>query len=201
MSITHAELIKHAEKWLLKSKGCAFAFTELVTYASETPDAIGWKGTNSMLVECKATRSDFTSDKIKRFRQDPAIGIGAFRFYMCPHDLIQPHEVPDKWGLIWVWKNGNKKQLKGPKGNIYSSQENQRYYFSERNEIAETIMLVSALRRLHLRGDLEKIYISPFSPDTRFCYNTECTYFSRPHWCIFKNYTELTMCPSRKERI
>jgi hypothetical protein len=192
--------VKHAERWLVKSKGCAFALTELVTYAGETPDAIGWKGNSTLLVECKASRSDFLSDKKKRFRRDPAQGMGAFRFFMCPHDLIQPHELPEKWGLVWVWKNGNKKQLKGPKGNIFSGPGVEDYYFSERSFYNETLMLVSALRRIHLRGDLEKIYISPFKPDTRFCYNKECNYYHDPYWCCFKNISDLDMCPSRKTR-
>ncbi len=36
--MTHAELIKKAERWLLNTKRCSFVFTELVTHAGETPD-------------------------------------------------------------------------------------------------------------------------------------------------------------------
>lgn len=198
--MTHDDLVKHAELWLLKSKGCAFALTELVTYAGETPDAIGWKGNHTLLVECKASRSDFLSDKKKRFRRDPAQGMGAFRFFMCPHGLIEPHELPDKWGLVWVWSNGNKKQIKGPKGNTFSGPGIEDYYFSERAFRNETLMLVSALRRLHLRGDLAKIYLSPFRPHPRLCYNKECSFYNALVGCSFEDYEQSEMCPGRITR-
>ena len=35
--------------------------------------------------------------------QEPHLGI--YRFYVCPHRLIDPVDVPEGWGLYWV-KNG-----------------------------------------------------------------------------------------------
>ena len=65
MDFTHAELVKRAEHWLMKTVGCSFCLTELTTSAGEIPDAIGWKNGRSILIECKATRADFLSDKKK----------------------------------------------------------------------------------------------------------------------------------------
>lgn len=196
--MTHDDLVKHAERWLVKSKGCPFVLTELVTASGETPDAIGWKNALAILVECKATRADFLSDAKKRFRRDPESGMGAYRFYLCPHGLIKPEELPDKWGLVYVWKNGGRKQIKGPPGNTFSPREDNEFYFPERREYGETLMLISALRRVHLRGDLQKIYISPFDPNGNVCFNRDCRYNSRRHtWCYFEDPNSIQVCPAR----
>lgn len=161
MDFTHDDLVKIAERWLLKSKGCGFALTELPTIAIETPDSIGFRSGISILVEAKASRADFLSDKKKIFRRNPAIGMGAFRFFICPAGIINPEDLPEKWGLIWVNNNGKTRQKVGPKGNIWSS-NGKDFFFSDRNIKGEWNMMASALRRIHLRGDLHKIYDNPF---------------------------------------
>lgn len=153
----HDDLVKIAERYLLKSKGCSFVFTELVAAAWEIPDAIGWRSGITILIECKANREDFLSDKKKSFRASPSVGMGSFRFYMCPSGLIQRHELPDKWGLIGVNEMGKARQLVGPSGNCEWNSSSP-FYHSEKNEGGETALMVSALRRLHLRGVLSLIY-------------------------------------------
>ena len=157
-SSEHDRLCEIAYSWLLKAKGCSFAFKELTTYASEIPDAIGWKGSGgqTFLVECKANRADFLSDRKKIFRRDPSRGMGLFRFYCCPTGLIKREELPEKWGLIYVNDKNRARQVVGGKGNIFSSHKE--FMFHERNKRGEAIMLTSALRRLHLRGVLSMIY-------------------------------------------
>lgn len=155
--LSHAELVQLAERWLLKTCACGFAFTELKTYCPEIPDAIGFRSGISILIECKATRVDFLHDGKKRFRKYPEQGMGAFRFYLCEKGLIQPHELPKGWGLIWT--DGNKCRKKvGPKGNAW---DDDRFYFCEHNIQGEMILMQSALRRLHLRGVLDLIYEAP----------------------------------------
>lgn len=158
MEYTHDDLVKIAEKWLLNSKRCGFALTELATDAGETPDSIGFRGGVSILVEAKASRSDFLSDKTKLFRRNPWAGMGAFRFYLCPKGIINPEDLPEKWGLLWVDDKGKVRQRVGPKGNIWSSRNMESFFFSEKNERGEKAMMYSALRRLHLQGCLPKIY-------------------------------------------
>lgn len=155
MALTHADLVEIAEKWLLKR--CGFAFRELTTFAGETPDGIGFRSGGSILVECKATRSDFLSDKKKFFRRKPEMGVGMFRFYMCPIGLIKPEELPEKWGLLYVSDSGQVRQKAGPKGNVWSSYSNG-FVFTERNIINEMALMYSALRRLHLQGVMPLIY-------------------------------------------
>jgi hypothetical protein len=157
--MTHAKLVKHAEAWLLNTKGCAFVFTELVTYVGETPDAIGFRDMGvSMLVECKVSRSDFMADINKHHRKEPAAGMGSYRFYMCPEGLLKPEDLPPRWGLVYVYEGGRKRQIVGPKGNILYSPNCEAYQFPEKNSMGETMMMMSALRRLHIRGLLKTIY-------------------------------------------
>ena len=160
--MSHDELTKIAERWLLKAKGCAFVFRELHTMAYEIPDAIGFRGAGiSLLVECKASRADFLSDHKKPHRREPHEGMGDYRFYMCPTGLIKADELPDKWGLIYVTEAGRARQIAGPRSNIYSRLargDNASYRFDYKNEYAEKYMLMSALRRMHLRGLLPTIY-------------------------------------------
>lgn len=163
-NITHNDLIKIAERWLLNTKKCSFVFTELVCLAtSEIPDAIGFQSGQSMLIECKVSRADFLADRKKIFRRNPFMGMGTFRYFFCPAGIIQPEDLPPKWGLIWVNEKGKPRQIVGPKGNIWSSQKE--FLHDDRNIQAEWGLMASALRRLHLRGVLPLIYDSPFKKD------------------------------------
>jgi len=144
--MTHADLIARAERWLLKTKGCGFVLTELASYAGEIPDAIGWQHTHSHLVECKVTRADFLSDAKKRFRHYPEQGMGNYRWYMCPPDVIREADLPFRWGLTWVFPKSIK-IVRKPVG-----------FFGQRVAANERYLFYSALRRVHLRGDLKKIF-------------------------------------------
>lgn len=159
--MTHTDLVKIAETWLLRTRKCSFVFTELVCLATpEAPDAIGFRSRYSILLECKISRADFLSDAKKIFRCDSALGAGVYRFYLCPEGIIKPDELPAKWGLIWVNKEGKPRQVVGPKGNVWRN--GAQSFIHERNIQAEWGMMGSALRRLHLRGVLPLIYDSPF---------------------------------------
>jgi hypothetical protein len=96
---THKELVSRAEKWLRSSRGCAVVITELRTAAGEIPDAIGWKGCESTLVECKTSRSDFQRDHNKMWHRANA-GVGNLRYYLVPVGLVKREEVPPNWGLL-----------------------------------------------------------------------------------------------------
>lgn len=144
--ITHKELVERAGKWL-KSFGCSVVLKELVTCSTsgEIPDAIGWKSVHSILIECKASRNDFLKDKNKSFRQVPNCGMGCYRFYLCPPDIIKKEDLPDGWGLLWV--NGKKiRRIVGPKGNSFAYDGEVKPFY-ERQLLNEVAMLVSALRR------------------------------------------------------
>jgi len=144
--MTHADLVERSKRWLLKTIGCGFVLAELSTAAGETPDAIGWKYGWSYLVECKAFRSDFLSDKRKMWRRCPEFGLGNSRYYMCEPGVITVADLPDNWGLLYAQKGRVRivrKAVRNPDPQI---------------AVNDRVMLCSALRRVHLRGDLEKIY-------------------------------------------
>jgi len=148
MVLTHSELVARAERWLLNTRGCGFCLSELHSYnaSGEIPDAIGWRYASSYLIECKTSRGDFFSDSNKIFRRDERKGMGNFRYYMTESNLITADELPERWGLLWIY----------PK-QIRVIVEPKRFGYKE-IMYAERPMLCSALRRVHLRGDLEKIY-------------------------------------------
>jgi len=151
---THTDLVKIAKNWLAKTCGCGVVFTELVTNAIEVPDAIGLRSDYTILVECKTSRSDFFADQKKIFRQLPEEGMGDFRFYLCETDLIKIEDLPERWGLLY-WDGKRVKKIRAPKGNIWLSQKEHRF---NKNVKAEHKIMYSALRRIELRGDLDKIY-------------------------------------------
>lgn len=82
--------------------------------SGEIPDAIGWRGVWSILVECKASLADFYADGRKQNRRwerwhDRHDGktiphIGQERWYLCPAGVIDParHTMPKGWGLLWA---------------------------------------------------------------------------------------------------
>lgn len=86
--MTHAELVTRAAKWLKNFMRCRVVLTELValTSSGERPDAIGWVFNQSILIECKANRSDFYADSKKRARHEGYPALGAWRFYLTHQD-------------------------------------------------------------------------------------------------------------------
>jgi hypothetical protein len=150
--MTHEELVQRAGRWLRNSARikapieghkhlgvirCGVVFTELVTWESETPDAIGWfnGGRGSILIEVKVSRADFRADANKVFREFPATGVGLYRYYMTPAGLLTPDELPDRWGLL---------EAKGRSVSVVRAPER----FPEYTISGEKCMMYSGLRRL-----------------------------------------------------
>ncbi|MEQ5770023.1 hypothetical protein NFH98_20845 [Halomonas sp. H33-56] len=153
--MTHDHLVERAEKWL-RGQGCGVVFNDrfrAATHSGEQPDAIGWRDGLSLLIECKASRADFLADKKKRFRRDPAEGMGDWRFMMCPPGLIAPDELPPGWGLLYVHPR-KVERAHGVPANCH-------WWIKkpfEGNKRSETQLMYSALRRLSLRGHFDSIY-------------------------------------------
>lgn len=114
--MTHQELVQSAYRWVLKATSCGMAVRELTTAATngEYPDVLGFGSGMSVLVECKVSRSDFLADKRKPFRQQPQLGMGTYRFYCCPTDLIRETDLPPNWGLIYVDEKGKSQTVYNP---------------------------------------------------------------------------------------
>jgi hypothetical protein len=72
--------------------------------------------------------------------------MGNYRYFACPAGMLASQDLPDKWGLLYVYPTS-----------IRFAHPAVRWTDPE-IERAERQLLVSALRRVHLRGDLDKIY-------------------------------------------
>lgn len=132
--ITHSFLVEKGIKWL-KSQGgyrwsCGVVFGELSAATDEKPDVLGFSSNSSTLIECKTSKSDFKRDQKKMFRSLPQKGMGKYRFYMCPTDLIKEEELPDKWGLIYVSEGGMAKVIKLPENQFNNLQAENAYMYS-----------------------------------------------------------------------
>ncbi|HXI43904.1 MAG TPA: hypothetical protein VNH83_28235 [Bryobacteraceae bacterium] len=124
--------------------------SEIVSAAWEQPDAIGWKGGWSTLVECKATRADFLKQAHKHTTAN-GTGAGTKRFFLCPPAVIDSTELQGTdYGLLYLMEDGRIKVIREA---------------LHRNEVElrrEVDMLVSALRRVRTR---EFITIVTEAPD------------------------------------
>ena len=141
--MTHNEIQYIGAKWLKRHKrnlvvhNCPYVAENLVTLngTGETPDIIGWNYCNSTMIEVKRTRQDFLKDKKKFFRENSTYSMGNYRLYLCPIDLININEIPEKWGLLYIDESGKIEIMVNP--------EKQDSYYT-----AEISMLLSIIRRL-----------------------------------------------------
>jgi len=154
-ALTHSELCLIAERFL-RNNGFKVAFHDRFVAAvstGEQPDAIGFRNLASCLIEAKCSRGDFLADRKKRFRIQPEIGMGDWRFFICEPGLIRIEELPEGWGLLHV-KGGRVHKVHGWPGNAvwYSDKPFQA------NKQAECDFMYSALRRMQIRGHLSEVY-------------------------------------------
>lgn len=105
--MTHKELVQRAAKWLTNTRKCAVVVTEFSTSGViESPDALGWKNAkNTILIECKTSKSDFIRDGVKPFRRVWEFGLGQSRYYLTTPGLISIEDLPDGWGLLYCHAN------------------------------------------------------------------------------------------------
>lgn len=75
-----------------------------VTAVTEQPDVFAFTTWgNTLLVECKASMSDFRADAKKSFRRRPEMGMGRERYYCFPEGLaIHEEDIPAGWGVMIV---------------------------------------------------------------------------------------------------
>lgn len=172
--MSHKEIVEIAYKWLIKNGSVGFAFKELKSISEEIPDVIGFNSWQSILIECKISRSDFFADKSKKHRQGK--GMGNWRFICCPKGMVKVEELPEKWGLIFVDINGKAKieydcRVKKVKEECVSQWHRQQYpegfYYRtiraeenmfEADSFSERNIMYSALRRLFIKGHVHSIY-------------------------------------------
>jgi len=107
--LSHQDVVDYSAKVLNRSGynwKCGVIFKEISSASAERPDVIGFGSGISSLIEAKVSRTDFLKDKKKHFRKHPELGMGKYRFYACPTNLIKEEELPKNWGLIYVSEKG-----------------------------------------------------------------------------------------------
>lgn len=167
---THADLCTIAVKWLKRANsnnghGCHVAVSEVRSgWTGEIPDAIGFRQSGyapsdgSVVVEVKVSRSDFMADKKKPHRMDG--GLGNWRYFMCPEGMIQPEELPEGWGLLWVNSRGHVKPKAGFAFTLATARhydvrkQAMAAYRFETDHLGEQFILVKLLARV---GDAEEL--------------------------------------------
>lgn len=143
-AITHDELVRRAERWLLNSVGCTLVLTDhLPRLHGEMPDALGFKplAQQTVLVEAKTNRSDYLADRNKLWRARADAGVGSWRYYLCPPEVIRPEDLPDGWRLLWCEPN-RIRRIHDPKVS------SMRPDFPDRNTDAERGLMEDALSYL-----------------------------------------------------
>ena len=91
------------------------------------------------LIECKISKSDYLADLKKPWRRESHRGIGSFRYYLTTKGLLNPSELPEKWGLL---------ETTGKKIKIIKLAKR----FEKKNESQEQSILISAFRRLNIHS-------------------------------------------------
>jgi hypothetical protein len=150
----HDELCRRATKYM-SSNGFGVVFDDRfqpLTPNGEMPDAMGFRSNTSCLIEVKVSRSDFLVDKKKKFRQFPTLGMGDWRFYLCPDGLIKPEELPVGWGLLYAKPKTIKVVCGWPSNTRWSECP------FKSNKKAELAYMYSALRRMSIKGHLNTVY-------------------------------------------
>lgn len=162
-TLTHDALVQRGVRWLKRAcsgknihyrGSCGVVVPELVSYASEQPDVIGWmNGGASHLIECKASRADFLADRRKRHRQPGGRGVGQFRWYLCPPGLIAAEELPPGWGLLYCHPRKITVEHDAPTNGA-------------RDIESELAMMYSLLRRVEVRGELQRCLAPKWGGDS-----------------------------------
>ena len=152
--LTHDDLVELGSQWLRsphtmhidgrshRFAACPIIATEITTAVRETPDVIGWSGRFSVVIEAKATRSDFVADAKKYFRREAEYGMGSYRYFLAPKGVICEHELPAGWGLLEV---GDSAQSGKAGRKIRAVAHSQHFVAHKANE---TVVLQSLLRRM-----------------------------------------------------
>jgi hypothetical protein len=134
--MNHSELVERASVWLANTKRCSVVITEMGS-GFEIPDAIGWSGSFSALVECKTSRSDFRNDHFKSVRRMSRLGMGAKRYFLVPPKMLDfaKENLYEGWGLLVAYKNRVEIKVEA-------------IHQEERNKGREMDLLISTIRRI-----------------------------------------------------
>lgn len=145
VKLTHKELVKLGARWI-SQEYCRYGWHILTEtgFRNENPDVFAFTKYDSVLIECKASRSDFLADKRKPFRRNPQLGIGRMRYYLCNEGIVRAEEMPDGWQLLVAY---DKDTVLLPEDYVPPRLHEERFCFDVRNATAEIELMWSWLYR------------------------------------------------------
>jgi hypothetical protein len=205
--IAHDDLSKLAAKWLKRAHssngaGCNLSLVEVGgLFGGEIADAWGYRwgfAGGSIVVESKVSRSDFLADRKKPHRNGAVLGMGNYRYYICPEGLIQPEDLPEKWGLIWVNK---RKHIKIKVGHLLSDRDYRddkwEEWWHESDTNAELQLMAHLLARLGDPDEMNGRYRRAMSESVRAHdamqkMRRELKEMSREKWKLQSRLSKLT---------
>lgn len=98
-SLLHEEQNQVAAKWLKKNGFVVVGTNIWSSGVRERFDVVGFRQQCSVIIESKVSRSDFFADRKKPERKGR--GLGTYRFYITPLNMITIDELPPSWGLLY----------------------------------------------------------------------------------------------------
>lgn len=125
---SHSDLVGLGARWA-RRQGFPVVTTEIRANGSrEEPDVLAFRGKCSLLIEAKTSRADFFADFKKPERQsDAGSGLGVYRLYLCPAELLTIGDIPPKWGLLWA-RGRRIEAIKVPLGNTWPDHRTAQHY-------------------------------------------------------------------------
>lgn len=148
--MTHEHLVRIGAKWLRKKTegniivpNCNLVVTEMkvANKSGEIADIIGWCSFASIMIEVKVSRADFLQDSKKIFRKENCLGVGDFRYFLCPEGVIKEEDLNKGWGLLYCTDNKVRIVRKADK--------------QEPNLLSERTLLTSIIRRNKLEKPIK----------------------------------------------
>ena len=150
--MTHDDLVVRAGRWLRNTIHCGVVFEEMVSIITEIPDAIGWVGGRSILIECKTSTSDFRAGLKKWHRSHGSkTALGMWRFYLSLPGVIPHTEVPEGWGLYEI----HGRSVVFVAGIKYANMKPPPF---ESNIHKERIMMLTALRKAQRSNKMRRYH-------------------------------------------
>lgn len=143
--MTHDDLVKFSVCYA-RELGFPLSIAGLVTAnrSGEIPDVLAFRGGgDSLLIECKVSRSDFLRDLRKPFRQAYETGMGAYRMYVTLPNVV-PQSFIDQSRWLVVEYDGAEIVKRTPFKSLAVEDER---VFNVRNTRAELAYMYSYVRR------------------------------------------------------
>ena len=152
--MTHKELVYEAARWLKREHRCPLVLQETGALSGEIPDVIGFfDGGDTVVIECKISRTDLKTDKKKGHRYYPEDGMGDYRILATTYDIwCGGGALLENWGLL-IFDDGS------------FSVEREAERFEMSNKRGEASLLVTVIRLMGI--EISPTFERPVRKKTR----------------------------------